>query len=48
LKVTLGGMIANDIPLSAEWLLSWFLCHGEKRLRTPAHRCEDEFKALFC
>ena len=48
LKVTLGGMIANDIPLSSEWLLSWFLCHGEKRLRTPAHRCEDEFRALFC
>jgi hypothetical protein len=41
-------MIANDIPLSSEWLLSWFLCHGEKRLRTPAHRCEDEFRALFC
>ena len=47
LKITLGGMIANDIPLSAEWLLSWFLCHSEKRLRTPAHRCEDEFRALF-
>lgn len=47
LKITLGGMIANDIPLSAEWLLSWFLCHSEKRLRAPAHRCEDEFRALF-
>ena len=48
LKVTLGGMIANDIPLSADWLLSWFQCHSEKRLRTAAHRCEDEFRALFC
>lgn len=48
LKVTLGGMIANDIPLSAEWLFSWFQCHSEKRLRTPAHRCEEEFRALFC
>jgi tellurite resistance protein len=47
LKVTLGGMIANDIPLTAEWLLSWFLCHPEKRLRTPAHRCDEEFRALF-
>lgn len=47
LRVTLGGMIANDIPLNAEWLLSWFLCHPEKRLRTPAHRCEEEFRALF-
>lgn len=47
LKVALGGMIASGSPLTADWLLSWFLCHFEKRLRTPAHRCRKEFQALF-
>lgn len=47
LKVALGGAIANDMPIDADWLLSWFMCHNEKRLRTPATRCEDEFMSLF-
>jgi hypothetical protein len=40
-------MVANGVPLTGEWLLSWFLCHPDKRLRTAAQRCEDEFRALF-
>lgn len=47
LKVAIGGMVANGVPLTGEWLLSWFLCHPDKRLRTAAQRCEDEFRALF-
>jgi uncharacterized tellurite resistance protein B-like protein len=47
LKVALGGAIANDMPIDADWLLSWFMCHNEKRLRTAATRCEDEFMTLF-
>ncbi len=34
-------------PLSAEWLLAWFLANPEKSLRTPATRCFTEFKSLF-
>ncbi|MEQ1715656.1 MAG: TerB N-terminal domain-containing protein [Hyphomicrobium sp.] len=37
----------NEGPLSAEWLLAWYLAHPEKSLRTPATRCFAEFKALF-
>lgn len=29
----------NEGPLSAEWLLAWYLAHPEKSLRTPATRC---------
>ena len=47
LKVALGGAITNDMPIDADWLLSWFMCHNEKRLRTPATRCENEFMSLF-
>ncbi len=47
LKVAIGGAIANDMPIDADWLLSWFMCHNEKRLRTPATRCENEFMSLF-
>ena len=47
LRVALGGAITNDMPLNADWLLSWFLCHNEKRVRTPATRCENEFMSLF-
>lgn len=47
LKIAIGGAIANGDTLSADWLYVWFLCHYEKRLRTPAQRCEPEFRALF-
>lgn len=47
LKFALGGMIAEGKAFDAEWLHLWLQCHPERRLRTPAERCGDEFKALF-
>lgn len=47
LKLALGGMIAEGKAFDAEWLHLWLLCHPERRLRTPAERCGEEFKALF-
>lgn len=46
-KLAIGGRLHNGENLSADWLLSWFLSHPEKNLRTPAKRCWDEFIALF-
>ena len=47
LKFALGGMIAESKAFDAEWLHLWLHCHPERRLRTPAERCGNEFKALF-
>ena len=47
LKFALGGMIAEGKAFDAEWLHLWLHCHPERRLRTPAERCSNEFKALF-
>lgn len=47
LKLALGGMIAEGEALDAEWVSLWLLCHPERRLRTPAERCGEEFRTLF-
>lgn len=47
LKYAIGARIDKGENLTAEWLLSWFICHPETNLRTPATRCRDEFVALF-
>lgn len=47
LKIVLGTLIVNDSPINADWMYLWFVCHPETRLRTPAKRCSDEFRALF-
>lgn len=47
LKFALGGIIANGNALDAEWMHLWLMCHPERRMRTPAERCGEEFKALF-
>jgi len=47
LKFGLARMAADRIPLPADWALTWALFHHEKKLRTPAIRCETEFRALF-
>ncbi|NYH96597.1 TerB N-terminal domain-containing protein [Novosphingobium marinum] len=47
LKFALGGMIAEGKAFDAEWLHLWLHCHPERRFRTPAERCGNEFKALF-
>lgn len=45
--LALGRMVAASVPLTSDWLLSWYLCHHETRLRTPAKRAFVEFKAYF-
>ena len=47
LRIALGARIGRGEPLTADWLLAWFLSHPEKSLRTPATRCEAEFAATF-
>jgi len=47
LKLAIGTRLDRGERLGADWALSWFLCHPERNLRTPATRCRDEFVALF-
>ena len=46
-KLAIGARLDRGDKLGPDWVLSWFLCHPEKNLRTPATRCHDEFLALF-
>ena len=45
--LALGSMVAHNIPLTSDWLLSWFVCSPETKLRTPAKRAFAEFRAYF-
>ena len=47
LKYAIGARLDKGENLSADWVLSWLMCHPESHLRTPATRCRDEFLALF-
>lgn len=47
LKLGLGAQVRDDEPLDADWALSWLMCDPERRLRTPATRCFEEFRELF-
>ncbi|HBO43484.1 MAG TPA: hypothetical protein DD670_06050 [Planctomycetaceae bacterium] len=46
-KLGVGNLIARGEPVSAGWMLSWWLAHPDTRLRTPAKRAPDEFRELF-
>jgi len=46
-KIAIGTRLQKGENLDADWVLSWFLCHPGKNLRTSAKRCRDEFFALF-
>lgn len=46
-KLGVGRLIAQGEPVSAEWLVSWWLTHPETRLRMPAKRAFEEFRSLF-
>lgn len=46
-KLAIGALLLRGEALSASWVLSWFLCHPEKSLRTAAKRCPQEFQILF-
>ena len=47
LRTAIGRMAKEGQPLSAAWLLGWYLAHPETQLRTPATRAFPEFKGLF-
>ena len=47
LKYAIGARLDRGERLCVDWVLSWFICHPESNLRTPATRCRDEFLALF-
>lgn len=46
-QIAIGVMLDRRQALTADWLLSWFVYHPERSLRTPADRCREEFRALF-
>lgn len=46
-RVALGRMARDGVPLTADWLLCWLMVDPESRLRTPAERAFPEFRALF-
>ena len=47
LLISIGRMAKEEVPLSADWLLSWYISHPEHQLRTPATRAFLEFRSLF-
>ncbi len=47
LRVAIGRMAKEKLPLSADWLLGWYIAHPENWLRTAATRAFPEFRALF-
>ena len=47
LKYAIGARLDKGEQLGADWVLSWFICHPETNLRTPATRCREEFLTLF-
>ena len=47
LRVTIGRMLKEGKPLTADWLLAWYVADPTRRLRTPAKRAFAEFRALF-
>ena len=47
LRVALGRRASDDLPLDADWALSWYCTHPDYALRTAASRAYPEFQALF-
>ena len=47
LRVAIGRMSQEGRPISADWLLSWYINSGGYWLRTPAQRAFPEFRSLF-
>ena len=47
LRVSIGRMVEQKVPLSAEWLLAWYTAHPDYTFRMPAKRANREFKTLF-
>ncbi|MCY4221864.1 MAG: TerB N-terminal domain-containing protein [Thiotrichales bacterium] len=47
LRIAIGRMAKEKLPLSANWLLGWYTAHPEHWLRTAATRAFPEFRTLF-
>ncbi len=47
LKVALGRMARDRVPISADWALAWAWLHPRIYTRTPQRRCRAEFDTLF-
>lgn len=49
LQICLGQMAKDDIPVPADWARVWYLSTPNPPVytRTAAHRCQQEFQALF-
>ena len=47
LRVALGRMAADGLPMDADWALSWYCAHPDYALRTAASRAFSEFRSLF-
>ena len=47
LRIAIGRLVKDGLPLDAEWLLAWYLAHPDYSLRTPAQRAPAEFRDLF-
>jgi uncharacterized tellurite resistance protein B-like protein len=46
-KLSLATFAVQGKPLPWEWAFAWYACHPEVSLRTPARRCDNEFRILF-
>ncbi|MCK4860763.1 MAG: TerB N-terminal domain-containing protein [Rhodobacteraceae bacterium] len=46
-KLAIGARLDKGETLDAKWVLSWLLCHPERRMRGVSTRCNKEFHALF-
>ncbi len=46
-KLKLAKTVVNEQPVGAELALDWLTNSLEYSLKTPARRCEDEFRKLF-
>lgn len=46
-KIALGQAAVDGAPLPAAWAYSWLINDERFYPRTPANRCQDEFKKLF-
>jgi uncharacterized tellurite resistance protein B-like protein len=47
LRLGLGQLAADRLPLPVAWALAWLRLHPEGWLRTPATRCPEEFDEVF-
>lgn len=47
LKLALGQLALDQLPVPADWAYAWMMADPTTRLRTSAKRCTVEFKQLF-